>query len=266
MLYCAHIVPVGTSLLANFTKSVEGFKVVEALGVSGWDKLAPDDLGQNVICSRFNELKSHLLEYVRVEGEKASAELSSLLRAVKGLNCKPDLTYVILYATNTCNSRLAMNVLVEYLEELGFNAEDKVIRSIRSEDELDEAMAEVVEKVLDDAVELNHRGYKVCINTTPGFKVESIYLTIAALIAGIDCIYYIHEAFKDIVYMPTPPLQLKEDYRKAITQLEKPIQRKEAEEKLGKTLLEELKIRKMVEEENNIIKAKQWIQKITELT
>jgi len=265
MLQCAHIVPVGTSLLGNFARSSEGSSVVRGFGVDGWDRFSPDDPRQEVVCSNFDVLKGYLLDFVRSAGDVASAELSSLLRAVRGLGCDPGFTRVLLYATHTCTSRLAMSVVAGYLRELGFFVSEDVIVSARSEDELDVAMTDVVERVLVEAVRLAERGYHVCVNATPGFKVESAYLTIAALLAGIDCIYYMHEAFRDVIYMPAPPLQLKEDYRNAILELENPTSRGEAERRLGRTLLEELIWRRLVEEEGGVVKARPWILRVAKI-
>jgi putative CRISPR-associated protein (TIGR02619 family) len=264
-LQCAHIVPVGTSLLGNFARSSEGSSVVRGFGVDGWDRFSPDDPRQEVVCGSFDALKGYLLDFVRSAGDVASAELSSLLRAVRGLGCDPSFTHVILYATNTCTSRLSMSVIAGYLRELGFIVREHVIPSARSEDELETAMREVVDRAISEALKMTEKGYHVCVNATPGFKVESAYLTVAALLAGLDCIYYMHEAFRDVVYMPVPPLQLKEDYRRAILELEKPLTRGEAERRLGRTLLEELIWRRLVEEESGAVKARQWILRVAKI-
>ena len=263
---CAHIVPVGTSLLASFARSPEGSRVVDEYKIAGWDRLAPDDPKQSIICDRFEELKDLLMEYLNLAGETASAELSSLIRAIRGLGCDPSETQVVLYATNTCNSKLAMRVIAEYLRREGFKVRSEIIKTARSEDELDEAMMEVVEKVLRETTKMTQKGHQVCVNATPGFKIESAYLTIAALIAGVNCIYYMHEAFKDIVYMPTPPLQIREEYKQAIQKLEKPTPREEAERIIEKTMIEELKTRRIIEEKEGKIKAKPWALEITKLT
>ncbi len=265
-MQCAHIVPVGTSLLGNFARSPVGSSVVRGFGVDGWDRFSPDDPRQEVVCGSFEPLRDHLLDFVRSTGEVASAELSSLMRAVRGLGCDPSSTRVILYATNTCTSKLAMSVIAGYLKELGFAVREHVIQSARSEDELEIAMTEVVERAISEALRMAERGYQVCVNATPGFKVESAYLTVAALLAGLNCVYYMHEAFKDVVYMPVPPLQLKEDYRRAILELEKPITRREAEEKLGRTMLEELIYRRLVEEREGLVRARPWALRIAKLT
>ena len=265
-MLCVHLVPVGTSLLGNFARSVEGSRVVSSYGLEGLERFAPDDPRQVRVCELWGELSGYLRGFIESTGELACAELSSLLRASRGLGCEPGSTRVILYSTNTCNARLAMSVIAWYLrEKLGFIVEERVISSASSEDELDIAMAELVDTVLRDTVRYAERGYHVCVNATPGFKVESAYVTVAAMLAGIHCVYYMHEAFRDVVYMPVPPLQLRSEYVDAILALEKPIEVREAVEKLGKTMLEELKARGLVVESGGVVRARRWAVSLAKL-
>ena len=274
-MYCVHVVPVGTSLLGNYGRAHPD--VVAGYGLGGWERLGFDDPRQLVICERMGELSRLLLDYVMVEGERASAELSSLLRAVRGLGCKPEATYVYLYATNTCNSRLAMNVIAEYLRSRGFMVRTDVIRAARNEDELDEAMSELIDKVLREAVKMMGRGYMVCSNATPGFKVESAYLTVASLLAGVECVYYMHEAFQDVVYMPTPPLEMRREYLEILAKIKEMEDQKQTSinqviAKLSKDygkqaegIVEELRERKLVTIRNGEVTLKKWVRSLLEL-
>lgn len=50
------------------------------------------------------------------------------------------------------------------------------------------------------------KGNQVAINTTAGFKAEAAYATLVGLIFDVP-VYYIHEAFEDIIEMPPLPIQ-----------------------------------------------------------
>jgi hypothetical protein len=49
------------------------------------------------------------------------------------------------------------------------------------------------------------QGRDVCINATGGFKAEIAYATLVGLLFDVP-VYYIHEAFRDIIEMPPTPI------------------------------------------------------------
>lgn len=49
------------------------------------------------------------------------------------------------------------------------------------------------------------RGYDISINATGGFKAEIAYATLVGLLFNVP-VYYIHDAFKDIIRMPPTPI------------------------------------------------------------
>lgn len=49
------------------------------------------------------------------------------------------------------------------------------------------------------------KGRKVLINATGGFKAEAAYATLVGLVFDVP-VYYMHEAFKDIIEMPAMPI------------------------------------------------------------
>ena len=49
------------------------------------------------------------------------------------------------------------------------------------------------------------QGRAVCLNATGGFKAEIAYATLVGLLFDVP-VYYIHEAFRDIIEMPPTPI------------------------------------------------------------
>jgi len=57
---------------------------------------------------------------------------------------------------------------------------------------------------------------RVLANLTGGFKPESAAVLVAAGLLGIDAVYYIHEAMRNVVELPVIPLRVDEDARKLL--------------------------------------------------
>jgi len=233
-----HIISVGTSLLANFERFKP--KLAENLGVMGWSRAGPDDKVQELAmrrASRGDKVFNELLKFLSKDPEKHSAELNAFLRYVRlNSHVPPRDVGILLYSTDTGTCYLCASVIHEYLSSEGYMMlSPKPIRVEglgKPEIVFDNALANLLDKVVTKIIDWSRKGVPVYINATGGFKAETQFLVIAASIAGARAAYYIHETFKDVVELPLPPLKIHEGLEKIIRKFKKagPLNRGEFEE------------------------------------
>jgi len=212
-----YVCPVGTSLLQNFVRDLRWGDVVkrfEGFRIRDWFRLSPDDflniVPDGYICSvvRGHELFNVLLDFLRFNPREACAEVNGVygIRDLFGHNLRD--VEVILYHTRTCNSRLCSSVLEDFLRSEGYLVESIEIRALRSVDDFELGLIEVLDKVVRLVVKKRSEGIKVYVNATPGFKSEVTFLVIASILAGANAVVYVHESFRSPVLLPVPPLTL----------------------------------------------------------
>lgn len=209
-----YVSPVGTGILENFSRWGGASGLVEKYGIDEWGRLGLDDPrnlhpdGQ--ICSvvRGHEVYEALLSYVLRDPRRASPEINGV-QAIRSLyRHRARDVMVMLYTTNTCNAMLCGRLVEEALRGQGFSVQRVVVRGIGGLDQFEEGLVDILDKVVSKVVEWRRRGLRVYINATPGFKAETTFLVISALLAGADGIVYIHQAFKEPVQLPAPPIML----------------------------------------------------------
>ncbi|MBI1928960.1 putative CRISPR-associated protein [Candidatus Poribacteria bacterium] len=170
---------VGTSLLSNAKRS---------LGLAGDPQ--PDE--------------QQLINYLRhAEPVKASAETNSLARLIR------EGDRIIFLHSQTDEGRWCARALSQHYAGKGYSAtlqevpdltykESRFkIRGLRS---LVATMIELIRKY-----KAPEPGHDVLINATGGFKAEIAYATLVGLLFDVP-VYYIHEAFQDIIEMPPTPI------------------------------------------------------------
>ncbi|AWS00449.1 putative CRISPR-associated protein [Metallosphaera hakonensis] len=207
-----HVSAVGTSLLRSALTDENLRNRVKALGIEDWDRLRFDDDRQKKIGENFVTLRDSLLDFLKRRGKSASAELDSLFSAIDKLKHGRDEVFVFLYATNTWNSKLAGNVIRDYLTEEGIRSELVTISNISSEETFYEGINDLFDKVIYKILKFKEEGGEVYINATPGLKPETVFLTLAGLLAGADLIYYKYQEFNDVVILPSPPITVSPRY------------------------------------------------------
>jgi len=251
-----HVCAVGTSLLKNSLDEDSVRKEVEKLGLKDWDKLRFDDDRQNRIKQNFDPLKS--------KGKKASAELDSLFSAFEKLKQTKDEIYVLLYSTNTPNAQLAGEAIKDYLKEEGIRSELVTVSTISSEETFYKRIEDLFDKVVYKILKFKEQGDYVYINATSGLKPETIFLTLAGLLAGADLIYYKYQEFDEVVILPSPPITISPKY------LELLIRFANSGYTLSEMRAEELGIPVRILEEKNLVerkgedayRLKDWIRKL----
>ncbi|ACP37684.1 putative CRISPR-associated protein [Saccharolobus islandicus] len=259
-----HLSAVGTSVLRNSSKDPKIKDRLSSLGLENWDSLSLDDKKQRIIVEYRNELLEYLKNYIRENGEKASAELSALLKAFRKFNHKPEDTKIFLYYTNSPNSELAGEAIRYYLNELGYK--DVVlaeITKINSEANFYEGMVDLFDKVITKLIDWKNNGYEIFINTTSGFKSETIFISIAGLMLE-STLYYLHESFNDIIILPSPPISIKPNYVKIIKRLKEEgyvVQLSSAEKILSSDIIRRLEELAIIERREGAIILRDWSKK-----
>jgi CRISPR/Cas system-associated protein Csm6 len=99
-------------------------------------------------------------------------------------------------------------VLEDFLRGEGYLVESVEVRALRSVDDFELGLVEVLDKVVRFVVRRRSEGVKVYVNATPGFKAEVTFLVIASILAGANAVVYIHDSFRSPVLLPIPPLSL----------------------------------------------------------
>jgi len=251
--------------LGNFQRDFPN--VVREWGFEGWDRWSPDDPRQDLLCSRFRDVLGRLVGYIGSKGASACAELAPFERALDLFGHGAGETLVILYSTQTCNSKLARSAVAEYLRGRGFHVQEAEVRGTRSADEFEEGLVDVLDKVVRLVIDWKRRGAGVFINATPGFKAEASFLVVASLLAGADVAYYMHESFRDLVILPTVPLEIKREYLEMAREFLEARDPREAERVAGTPeKLRELELRGIVKREARGYTARRWIRKLLEVT
>ncbi len=220
---------VGTSLLQNFVRCNEFRDVIGRYrdrGVEEWYRLSVDDernrYPDGYICSvtRRHELYDAMKSFVERYWGRSCAEINGIEAIAKLYSIDLRGSEIVLLPTETCNSMLCANIIGEALRDRYSCRIDLVpLRSLRSVDEFDDLVIEILDKVVKRIVNAKRDGARVFINATPGFKAEVSFLTLASILAGADAVVYIHEAFREGVSLPIPPIKLDLDYTKKILSL-----------------------------------------------
>lgn len=273
-----HVIGTGTSVLRNFERSSEYRGIVERYGLRGWGELSPDDPRQGVIESfirRGNEVHDGLLEFVRRDPYSASAELNGFLRYVSVRGHGKDDTEVVIYCTDTNNNRLAAQVIYEYLREEGYYVvgEPVKVKDFGVGVEMfDSGLMNLLERVLRIIVSKSKQGYRVYINATAGYKPETTFMVIAAMLTlkVAPTVYYIHEAFRETVELPTLPLKIDDELVEIAKKFIEPQPMYYAREMLKKYGydLDDLiySYRLLIDTDKGTVQTREWLRKIIELS
>ncbi|NHV97918.1 MAG: putative CRISPR-associated protein [Thaumarchaeota archaeon] len=211
-----HLFTVGVSILQNFGRSDVG---KEFSGSDGWYRLPPDSPEQQKFISwarRGERVFDTVLRFVDSDPRRASAELNAFYRfeSLAGAAERE----VALLATDTGTGLFCARVLEAHLESRGYRVREPIV--VRGfglgYDFFEDALASLMDTI---AKTVGKRGDRVYLNATGGFKPETTFAVIAALLHGVRGIYYIHESFQDVVILPAPPLQIEASYLEKLRML-----------------------------------------------
>ena len=229
-----HLVTVGTSIIRNASMHVSVSVDVRSKLVA-WSRALPgssEDLeASNRAVLGTDEFKA-VLGYLSDNPRGASAELNAFigyLEYLAGNGVRGVRHHVVLLSTDTGAGWFSTRVLEEYLR--GFVGQDlsrvwgvegHVIDGVEARRvgklgvDFSEGILNLVAEVKRIILSVGARYDRVLANLTGGFKPESAAILVASGLLGIDTVYYIHEAMKDIVELPVIPLRVDENARKLL--------------------------------------------------
>ncbi|MEM4160848.1 MAG: putative CRISPR-associated protein, partial [Thermoplasmata archaeon] len=216
---------VGTSIITNFCKALPKDEEIEKYKVKEWPTLPPSHSLQEVIkeisTKKSHSVYNHIYKFLKDNPERASAELNALLSYEKIRGKVPKKIYLLI--TDTGTGILCGTLLQDYLRENNYEVmPPKVMKGFGIDHTLfDTALASLMHEILSIAsVEATYKS-KIILNATGGFKPETCFAVIAALLSQkIDVIYYIHESFRTLVFLPTPPLELPPPLKQKLLKLD----------------------------------------------
>ncbi|WP_291767050.1 putative CRISPR-associated protein [Caldivirga sp. UBA161] len=280
---------VGTSVLSNVEKNAGKLKSSRARDLFSNRSKPPSRLpvddelqelfrgiskpGNEVFDDVFNLIKSDPLTY--------SAELNTIVTYLNEYPAKAHISEVliILYPTDTGNSIFSSGVIKHYIESEPMDLRRRAGLPNSTLISVDEpvvlrgfgkgiewfrvGLMDLMDKFTGRIIELRERGYRVVVNPTGGFKPESAYLTLIAMLAGAWRIIYSHESFREVVELPTLPVVIDPKYKAALSQIAQGMSRGTLKE-LGVDV-NDLEDKGLIEVGEEGVHVKEWVIKLLEL-
>ncbi len=208
------LVTCGASLLSNAKRS--NLEIVKKY----IEPLLKADIGSleyekaKDYASKGHDVFKELLNYLRQNGSKASAEINTIGEFLRAKS----LTYrdikIYLYRSDTAIGLLIASILEEYLKENGTNVETVEVKGFgtaKTLNEFQEGMVDLMTKIIRVTRSIKHDKGNVYVIATGGFKPETTAAVIASLLAKADGIYYIYENSERLVEIPAIPLDISQD-------------------------------------------------------
>ena len=194
-----HIISSGVSLLTNAQKA----------GILPRDKEIKDEDFWKTLLDNPKEIEK-LKDFIKENPYKHSAELNTFLRAVKEKD--PSQVEVYLFGTKTASNELCRRAITEYLKELGYTAyltieisgyfwEAKRFDERRAVNEFEKGVTDLLDDLIRIAKKKIKEGYIVYFNPTGGLKAHVIATALAGFLVGVQ-VYYMHEEFNELVFLP----------------------------------------------------------------
>ena len=193
-----HIITVGNSLLSNFIRSKEEYKDVKMGDEKFWGRKYEDS-------SFFREV----LEFLKKDPRKHSAEMNSLLAYIEKRKIKPQDITIYLSGTKTASNEIIQNALIAYLKETGIETlspkevsglpllpHEKFVAA-----EFQKDLSNLLDTFLSLARKKKSEGYKVAFNPTGGYKPHVITCAFAGFLTQSE-VYYIHEELRELIILP----------------------------------------------------------------
>ncbi len=236
----------GTSLLGNLERNIDKLTLSqrsrEVFGnrAKPPSRLPVDDELQRSFeewSAKGGEVLEDAVKALSKDPAGFSAELNSIIAFIKSLPARHVISELRLqfYPTDTGTSRFCARAITEYLRR--FQEDFKGLIGIPADSALiiDEpivlkgfgrggvewfregGLTDLMDKFVSNIVRLRRDGYKVVVNPTGGFKPESAYLTVVAILAGAWRVVYAYETFREVVELPILPITLDSRYVKALS-------------------------------------------------
>ena len=269
-----HAISTGTSILQNFIRDNNDF--AKKYKMKDWYKLKPLSEKQKNIepyIAKGNEVHKVLFEYVSRDPKKASAELKSFLNFIENQGQTKENIEFLLYSTDTNNNKLCAKIIYEYLTSQNFRAAHKVVVVKNFGKDFEGGLVNLMERIIRIIKSKSEQGYRVYINATAGYKLETSFLVLASMLTlrKRPIVYYQHEAFEKPMTAPTLPITLDEKLLKIakMFKIETPILR--AKDELAKF---DLKLDDLdvvypycfnINEDKGTIRTREWLKTLLKI-
>lgn len=143
-----------------------------------------------------------LQTYLRfTEPEKASAETNSLSRLLH------EGDRIVFLHSQTEEGKRAAEVLATFYKNNGYPTELREVTDLQYRESRFKmrGLRSLVSTLVETIRKERGAGREVLVNATGGFKAEIAYATLVGLLFDVP-VYYIHEAFREIVELPPTPI------------------------------------------------------------
>ena len=143
-----------------------------------------------------------LANYLRhVDVIRASAETNSLSRLLQ------ERDQVIFLCSQTPEGKQCAEALAQYYKNAGYQTKVVEVPDLTYTESRFKmrGLQSLVATLIDQIRREKAQARQVLINATGGFKAEIAYATLVGLLFDVP-VYYIHEAFHDIIVMPPTPI------------------------------------------------------------
>jgi len=197
-----HIVSVGASIITNFNKE----NIKRENPVIFIPRLDEDNKFENIWTdkSKFNRI----LDYATSNPYIASAELNALKDFIED----KDVDEVHLIVTDTLVGKITSEIIKKVLTDKNIICSSKIIpgyykESALNEEEAEEKFIKGLSDLRDSLIQyikdkkINNPDCEILINATGGFKPEILILMLVGSLTNCK-VYYIHEFFKKILFLP----------------------------------------------------------------
>jgi len=216
-----------------------------------------------------------VLEIVSSDPRRFSAELNSLIAFFNSLPARHsvDEVEVYLYPTDTGTARFCANIINEVIREHGSRLfgvtkvtpyEPIVVKGFGTGPAFfSEGLVELVDKYARLIASKARQGFKVVVNATAGFKPETTY---AALIALMSCawrVIYMHESFREVVELPILPIGIRQRYLDELGKVGNGAPRYVLTQQ--GVDVDDLLERGLVEERDGMVRPREWVRKLLEV-
>lgn len=272
----------GTSLLSNFERVAredDGLKeLMDKYGLWGWYNIPPRSPLQARIESFIpvgNPVHDALYNFLKRDPRRVSAELNSFFSFIEGEGQDKDDVEVMIYTTNTANNRLSVQIMYEYMRDIGyyFTGEPVIVKGFGEGIEFfEDGLKNMLDRVVRIIYSKTLQGYDVYVNATAGFKPETTFMVIASLLSRRrpPTVYYMHESFKTPVEIPPISLDLDPKLIDMMRNFLTPVSENQAMEILSKYGRRDVELYRLVEnglleEKNGLVKTREWLKLLIKL-
>jgi len=200
-----HVITCGTSLIRNFAQEVKISSLLDRypdLLDSLRSKAEAEQLLRKFSPEDKHALKLEMLNYLKQDPRKASAEINSLFGYIKKIGgdiskIKELVEKIHLISTDTESGKLAADVLKEYLESLGLIVDVHVVPGFGRKD-----FSSAVKRLVETVRGIVKPKENVVFNLTAGYKPETAAMAVLAVESDIKQ-YYMHELSEEAVVLPS---------------------------------------------------------------